>query len=431
MTYKETLDYLFAQLPMFHRIGAAAYKADLNNTHVIMELLDHPERDFRCIHIAGTNGKGSTSNMLAAILQQSGYKTGLYTSPHLRDFRERIRIDGKMIGQNDVINFVKKYRKEFEAIKPSFFEWTVGLAFDYFSKKDVDIAVIETGLGGRLDSTNVVNPLVSVITNVQWDHMSLLGNTLKKIGAEKAGIIKKEVPVVIGQTQKETASIFKTKAKKMQSPIFFADKTYKIEFSNQDEDAPGKIEVDVLRKKLPYLKNLVVDLGGWYQTVNIATALQTCEILEEKGFELNRKNIRKALMNIKKLTGFAGRWQVLGKNPLIIADTGHNVDGLKLVVQQIKATPHKHLHFVMGMVQDKDISKALALLPVNASYYFCKPDIPRGLDAMVLREQAANFKLKGNIYPTVKKALDAAVKKAGKNDLVFIGGSTFVVAEIV
>lgn len=431
MTYKETLDYLFAQLPMFHRIGAAAYKADLNNTHVIMELLDHPERDFRCIHIAGTNGKGSTSNMLAAILQQSGYKTGLYTSPHLRDFRERIRIDGKMIGQNDVINFVKKYRKEFEAIKPSFFEWTVGLAFDYFSKKDVDIAVIETGLGGRLDSTNVVNPLVSVITNVQWDHMSLLGNTLKKIGAEKAGIIKKEVPVVIGQTQKETASIFKTKAKKMQSPIFFADKTYKIEFSNQDEDAPGKIEVDVLRKKLPYLKNLVVDLGGWYQTVNIATALQTCEILEEKGFELNRKNIRKALMNIKKLTGFAGRWQVLGKNPLIIADTGHNVDGLKLVVQQIKATPHKHLHFVMGMVQDKDISKALALLPVNASYYFCKPDIPRGLDAIVLREQAANFKLKGNIYPSVKKALDAAVKKAGKNDLVFIGGSTFVVAEIV
>ena len=431
MTYKETHDYLFAQLPMFHRIGAAAYKADLNNTHAIMDMLDHPEKDFRCIHIAGTNGKGSTSNMLAAILQQSGYKTGLYTSPHLRDFRERIRIDGKMIGQNDVITFVKKYRKEFEAIEPSFFEWTVGLAFDYFSKKDVDIAIIETGLGGRLDSTNVVTPLVSVITNVQWDHMSLLGDTLKKIGVEKAGIIKKEVPVVIGQTQKETASVFKTRAKKMHAPIFFADKNYKIEFSNQDEDAPGKIEVDVTRKKLPYLKNLVVDLGGWYQTVNIATALQTCEILEEKGFEVNRKNIRKALMNIKKLTGFAGRWQVLGKNPLIIADTGHNVDGLKLVVQQIKATPHKHLHFVMGMVQDKDISKALALLPVNASYYFCKPDIPRGLDAMVLREQAANFKLKGNIYPTVKKALDAAVKKAGKNDLVFIGGSTFVVAEIV
>jgi dihydrofolate synthase / folylpolyglutamate synthase len=431
MTYKETLDYLFAQLPMFHRIGAAAYKADLNNTHAIMEMLDHPEKDFRCIHIAGTNGKGSTSNMLAAILQQSGYKTGLYTSPHLRDFRERIRIDGKMIGQNDVITFVKKYRKEFEAIEPSFFEWTVGLAFDYFSKKDVDIAVIETGLGGRLDSTNVVTPLVSVITNVQWDHMSLLGDTLKKIGVEKAGIIKKEVPVVIGQTQKETASIFKTRAKKMHAPIFFADKNFKIELSNLDADVPGKIEVDVTRKKLPYLKNLVVDLGGWYQTVNVATTLQTCEILEEKGFELNRKNIRKALMNIKKLTGFAGRWQVLGKNPLIIADTGHNVDGLKLVVQQIKATPHKHLHFVMGMVQDKDISKALALLPVNATYYFCKPDIPRGLDAMVLREQAANFKLKGSIFPSVKKALDAAIKKAGKNDLIFVGGSTFVVAEIV
>jgi dihydrofolate synthase/folylpolyglutamate synthase len=428
MTYNETLEYLFEQLPMFHRIGPAAYKANLDNTHAIMELLDHPELDFRCVHIAGTNGKGSVSNMLASILQQSGYKTGLYTSPHLKDFRERIRIDGKMIGKNDVVRFVKKHRKAFEKIQPSFFEWTVGLAFDYFSVKDVDIAIIETGLGGRLDSTNVVTPLVSVITNVQWDHMNLLGNTLQKIATEKAGIIKKDVPVVIGTTQKETTTIFKKKAQQHQAPVCFADQIFKATIIEEESD-PFHLALDIRKNKQPYIRDLKLDLGGWYQSKNIPAVLATVEILQERGFELNRKNIRKALASVKKNTGFAGRWQVLGKNPLIIADTGHNTDGIAAVLSQLLKYDFRKLHMVVGMVSDKDVSTVLKMFPKNASYYFCKPDIPRGLAAGILKKEALACGLKGKSYDSVGDALTAAKHEAGKNDLIFVGGSTFVVGE--
>ena len=428
MTYQSTLEYLFEQLPMFHRIGPAAYKANLDNTHAIMELLDHPELDFRCVHIAGTNGKGSVSNMLASILQQSGYKTGLYTSPHLKDFRERIRINGKMIGRDEVVKFVKKHRKAFEQIQPSFFEWTVGLAFDYFSRKSVDIAVIETGLGGRLDSTNVVTPLVSVITNVQWDHMNLLGNTLPKIAAEKAGIIKNNIPAVIGITQKETTSVFRITARKMQAPLLFADKLYKVDI-NEAESDPLHLVMDVTKNQQPYLKDLKLDLGGWYQAKNIPAVMAAVELLQEKGFELNRKNIRKALASVKENTGFAGRWQILGKHPLIIADTGHNADGIHAIMDQLLTYHYRQLHLVIGMVSDKDVSKILKLLPKKATYYFCKPDIPRGLNVTLLKKEAVAAGLKGKTYPTVDAALTAARDEAGKNDLIFVGGSTFVVAE--
>lgn len=431
MTYKETLDYLFAQLPMFHRIGAAAYKANLDNTHAIMDMLDHPENDFRCIHIAGTNGKGSTSHMLAAILQQCGYKTALYTSPHLRDFRERIRINGKMIEQREVVAFVKKHRKGFEKIEPSFFEWTVGLAFDYFSRKNVDIAVIETGLGGRLDSTNVVTPLVSVITNVQWDHMNLLGSTLRKIATEKAGIIKQGVPVIIGESATATAGVFKTIARKNASRIYFSDKIFKASISDDHTGTPGRLLLNITKNKASYLQNLQLDLGGWYQLRNICTVLQTCEVLTECGFEINRKQMRTALKSVNTITGFAGRWQVIGKEPLIICDTGHNVDGIETVFQQIKSISYTKLHIVLGMVSDKDITKVLELLPKKATYYFCKPDIPRGLDASELQKTAATFRLKGVAYKDVKSAKNAAIKNAGRKDLIFIGGSTFVVAEVV
>jgi dihydrofolate synthase/folylpolyglutamate synthase len=430
MTYEETLAYLFEQLPMFHRIGPAAYKANLDNTHTIMKLLDHPELDFRCVHIAGTNGKGSTSHMLASVLQQSGYKTGLYTSPHLRDFRERIRVNGKMIEKTEVVKFVKKYKKDFEKIEPSFFEWTVGLAFDYFSRKDVDIAIIETGLGGRLDSTNVVKPLVSVITNVQWDHTNLLGNTLVKIAKEKAGIIKKEVPVVIGNTEKETSAVFKTTAKKNESPIYFSDKIFKVELLEADSDSRS-LCLNITKNKQLYIKDLKLDLGGWYQLKNVPAVLQTAALLQESGFELDRKNIRKGLGSVRKNTGLAGRWQVLGKNPLIIADTAHNVDGISEIIAQINSITYRKLHVVIGMVSDKDISKILQLLPKKATYYFCKPDIPRGLDPEMLRKEATAIGLKGKIYKSVISALDHARDEAGKDDLIFVGGSTFVVAEVV
>ncbi len=431
MTYEATLEYLFQQLPMYHRVGAAAYKANLDNTLAIMKLLDHPERDFRCIHIAGTNGKGSTSHMLASILQQSGYKTGLYTSPHLRDFRERIRINGKMIDKTEVVKFVKKYQTQFESIQPSFFEWTVGLAFDYFSRKDVDIAVVETGLGGRLDSTNVVKPLVSVITNIQWDHMNLLGDTLKKIASEKAGIIKPQIPVVIGATQSESAPVFRQAIKKSKSKIYFADKIFHAQIQEHQPSFSGKLIVDVTKNKQSYLKDLEVDLGGYYQTANIATVLQTIEILETKGFELNRKNIRKGFAAVKNNTGLVGRWQLIGKNPYVICDAGHNSDGIKAIVNQLEHITYKKLHLVIGVVNDKDVGSMLSLLPQKATYYFCKAAIPRGLDAKALMREAKPFGLKGKSYATVSLALAEAKKNAGKDDLVFVGGSTFVIAEVV
>ena len=427
MTYKETLNYLFEQLPMFHRIGAAAYKANLDNTHALMDELKHPYQRFNAIHIAGTNGKGSTSHMLAAVLQKAGYKVGLYTSPHLKDFRERIRINGKMIPQKYVIEFVEKHKRKFEKIQPSFFEWTVALAFDYFADEEIDIAVVEVGLGGRLDSTNVITPELCVITNISYDHMNLLGDTLQKIAGEKAGIIKTDVPVVIGERSEETDEVFINAAKKVNTPIFFAEDGFKIHAKKQ-VNKKGKLFLEYIinNEKSTHL----CDLPGLYQRKNITTVCAAVSILNAEGVcEIKPDQFYKALEDVSGITGLKGRWQVLQQEPLVIADTGHNESGIKEVLKNIKNTPHKHLHFVIGMVNDKDVSKVLSMLPKKATYYFTKASIPRALNENDLRAEGQNFKLKGETYPTVKKALKAAIANAGKNDLIFIGGSTFTVAD--
>lgn len=427
MTYKETLDYLYKQLPMFHRIGPAAYKADLNNTIAICEALGHPEEMFRSIHIAGTNGKGSTSHMLASVLMEAGYKVGLYTSPHLKDFRERITINGKMIPKPRVVRFVENHRQLFEKIQPSFFEWTVGLAFDYFAEEEVDIAVIETGLGGRLDSTNVITPLVSVITNISYDHMNLLGNTLRKIAAEKAGIIKPGVPVVIGETQPEVKTVFTKAAKAAGSMITFADQVSKVE--------KPQIKNGMLHAKLrtqQFVDPIVCGLPGFYQAKNIGTVVVTSALLAQIiGFPIDDKAVWRGIKNVVANTGLKGRWQTIAKTPLTIADTGHNEAGIREVVRMIKATPHRKLHFVLGVVNDKHPGKVLSLLPKNAAYYFCKAKLPRAMEARALQEEAMKHKVRGNTYASVKSAVKAARAAAGKNDLVFVGGSTFVVAEAI
>jgi len=426
MTYQHTLDYLFARLPMFQRIGAAAYKANLDNAYKIVEVLNHPHKKIKCIHVAGTNGKGSSSHMLAAILQQAGYKTGLYTSPHLIDFRERVKINGKLISKKYVIDFVEKHKTEFEKIEPSFFEWTVGLAFDYFANQKVDIAIIEVGLGGRLDSTNVITPLSSLITNISFDHVNLLGNTLQKIASEKAGIIKPETPVVISQTQSEIKNVFTTIAKKQKAPIYFADKNFKV-VSHKTEK--GFLKISVLNKINKEELNYSLDLTGTYQLKNIVGVLKVIEILKTSNFNIPQKAIVQALKHVCELTGFNGRWQQLSKNPLIIADTGHNEDGIKQVLKNISNINYKQLHFVFGAVNDKDVSKILSLLPKKATYYFVKANIPRALDGNDLLTQAKKFKLNGAAYASVKEGINAAKKIYKKNDLIFVGGSTFVVAD--
>ncbi len=431
MTYKETLDYLFAQLPMFHRIGAPAYKPDLNNTVAICNLLENPENFFRSVHVAGTNGKGSTSHMLASILQEKGLKTGLYTSPHLIDFRERIRINGIMIPEEKVISFVEKYKEDFEKIRPSFFEMTVGLSFDHFREEKVDVAIIEVGLGGRLDSTNIITPLLSVITNISFDHMEFLGDTLEKIAKEKAGIIKPGVPVVIGENQEETRHVFIEKAREEQSKIVFADGEFTAVTTTAWEAGSGKMIVDIFRNKTLYLANLESPLGGNYQKKNIVTVCAACEMLVSHFGGISPETIGKGILHVIENTGLAGRWQILSRVPLTICDTGHNEAGLREVLDQISNTPHENLHFVFGLVNDKEIENILRMLPKGVTYYFCKADIPRGLDANELRMQAQRFGLKGEAFDSVKKALKAAQQHAGVNDLVFIGGSTFVVAEVV
>lgn len=406
MTYPETLDWLFNQLPIYQRIGGAAYKPNLNNTHALCDLLNHPERELRCVHVAGTNGKGSTSHMLASVLQEAGYSVGLYTSPHLADFRERIRVNGQMIPQKDVVGFVQKYKESFSAIQLSFFEMTVGLAFDYFRKKKVDIAIIETGLGGRLDSTNVVTPLVSVITNIGYDHTQFLGDTLEKIAWEKAGIIKLGVPVVVGKTQPETSPVFRTRAKAYKCPIVFADIAYPdIEYRT--------------------------DLVGHYQKENQRTAYVALLSLRNQGWVIEDSHIKQGIARVITNTGLKGRWQMLSTKPPTICDVGHNEDGIKAVLKQLGATPHEHLHFILGMVNDKEIDHVLKLLPATATYYLCSPDIPRGLDVEKLAQKAKKAGLDGVTFPSVKEALKAAQNAAGVNDLVFVGGSTFVVAEVV
>jgi dihydrofolate synthase / folylpolyglutamate synthase len=416
---------MYSRLPMFQRIGSAAYKNDLNNTLALSELLKHPERKFKSIHIAGTNGKGSTSHMLAAILMSAGYRTALYTSPHLKDFRERIKINGKMIPKQRVISFIQGYKEEFEPIAPSFFELTMAMAFDWFAQKKPDIAIIETGLGGRLDSTNIIRPELSVITNISFDHTNLLGNTLDKIAFEKAGIIKQQIPVIIGERQNDTETLFINKAKETKSTIRFADDGIRLQ-AKADEYA-----FDVWKGEELLLKNLRPDLKGSYQVMNLKTVIACALELKQQGWNINADHIREGIEHTVQLTGLRGRWEKLSEKPTIIADTGHNVAGIMMVVNQLKTTPHKKLHMVMGMVNDKAIDEVLQLLPHDAEYYFCKAKIPRALDEKQLALNARELGLKGETYPSVKKALNAARRKAAVDDLIFVGGSTFVVAEVV
>ena len=437
MNYKQTLDYLYTQLPMFQRIGAAAYKADLNNTLAICKLLHNPENKFKSIHVAGTNGKGSTSHMLAAVFQQAGYKTGLYTSPHLKDFRERIKINGKEIPKKYITNFVEKHKTDFEKIEPSFFEWTVGLAFNYFAEQKVDIAIIEVGLGGRLDSTNVITPLVSIITNISYDHINLLGNTLPKIAKEKAGIIKSKVPLVISQTQATVKKVFLEKAKASKSKIYFADNI----FIHQEENyQPQKSLTKHTYKKEKEVISILSDLPGTYQQYNIAGVLAVIDIVKND-FTIKDKHLHKALHNVKKLTGLHGRWELLNKHPRVIADTGHNKDGIMQVMDCVNReyklkTVKGKLHVVFGAVNDKDVTAIFKLLKTNkhftnAAYYFCKPNIPRGMELDVLCHAAKQQNIKGKAYPSVKDALHVAKKTAKANELIFVGGSTFTVAEVI
>jgi len=427
MNYQQTLDYLYSKLPMFTRVGASAFKKDLTNTIIFCEALGNPQHQFKSIHVGGTNGKGSTSHMLASVLQAQGYKTGLYISPHLKDFRERIRINGKMITKTEVISFVKQQQKLIEEVEPSFFEVTVALAFDCFAKHQVDIAVIEVGLGGRLDSTNIIKPLISVITNISLDHTNMLGNTLGEIAGEKAGIIKKNTPVVIGETHPESAPVFEKKAKEENAPIIFADAVLR---AQDFKIRNNKLSLSVYEDNQIRYKNLQSDLTGVYQHKNILTVLETLTVLNEKTeIKTNETSIFKGISQVKKQTGLQGRWQTLSKNPLVICDTGHNEAGISEVIKNISQTPYQNLHIVFGMVKDKDISKVLSLMPKHATYYFCKPDLERGLTASELAAQAAEFNLKGNTYSSVAEAKATAIQSAGVKDLVYIGGSTFVVAE--
>ncbi len=430
-SYDEVIKYLYDHLPYYQRSGPAAYKDNLDNTIALDRMFDHPHHNFKSVHVAGTNGKGSVSHMLTSILMEAGYKTGLYTSPHLKDFRERIRINGEMIEKEFVVNFVNEFlgRNQEKGIEPSFFELTVMMAFEYFAKKQVDIAIIEVGLGGRLDSTNIICPEFSVITNISLDHTALLGDTLGKIALEKAGIIKRRIPVIIGETHPQTSMIFNGIANELSAPLIFADKHYNSGFGLNSPDAR---QVFNIRKggKVVY-ENLRLDLLGNYQAKNICTALAAVEQLRELGWKIPEIALRKGLEKVVENTGLQGRWQVIGANPRIICDTGHNEGGMREVVAQLKQIPYKTLHFVIGMVNDKDIAGVLGLLPRDAIYYFTKASIPRALDENQLKKIAAFFKLQGNTYPSVAEALAAARKNADVDDMIFVGGSTFIVAEAI
>lgn len=431
MRYEEVLEYLYSHLPYYQRSGPAAYKGSLDNTLALDLLFDHPHRRFRSIHVAGTNGKGSVSHMLAAILQQAGYKTGLYTSPHLKDFRERIRVNGEMIAPSFVVGFVQRFLEmnKIEKLEPSFFELTVLMAFDYFASEQVDVAVVEVGLGGRLDSTNIIRPELSVITNISFDHTALLGDTLGKIALEKAGIIKPSVPVVIGETHPQTAVIFEGKAAENRAPILFADQQLAVGYSML---SPDQKQLFNLKNKAGILfENLLLDLPGKYQAKNILTLVCAVQELQRQGWNITESHIRHGLENVTGSTGLQGRWQTIGHNPRIVCDTGHNEGGIREVVAQLRGTPHKKLHFVIGMVSDKDVSAVLALLPREAIYYFTKASVPRALDEEQLMQLAARFGLKGAAYRDVPAALAAAKAVADKDDLIFVGGSTFVVADVL
>jgi len=405
MTYNDTLDWMFSQLPMYQREGKSAYKVDLSNTVLLINHLDNPHKNFKSIHVAGTNGKGSSSHMLASILQEAGYKVGLYTSPHLKDFRERIKINGETVSEAFVVRFIEDNKLFFETNQLSFFEMTVGMAFQYFSQEKVDIAVVEVGLGGRLDSTNIITPEVSVITNIGLDHTQFLGNTLDAVAFEKGGVIKPNVPVVIGETQSETKPVFIDLATKNDSEIIFADQQV-------SEDYPS-------------------DLKGEYQAKNIQTVATTVKILQRQNYNILENNIKNGFLNVVENTGLLGRWQVLNAHPKVVCDTGHNREGLTYVMKQLSNENYNNLHMVFGVVNDKDIASIIDLLPIKAKYYFCKPNISRGLNAEDLKAVFNDNNLEGEAYNSVNEAYKMALENASHDDFVFIGGSTFVVAEII
>jgi dihydrofolate synthase/folylpolyglutamate synthase len=425
-TYQETLTYLYDNLPMFQRVGAVALKNDLTNTLKLCEALGNPQYKFKAVHIAGTNGKGSTSHMLASVFQSAGYKTGLYTSPHLKEFTERIRVNGDEIQQAFIIDFVNRIQPTIEEVMPSFFEITVAMAFDYFVQEKVDIAIIEVGLGGRLDSTNVIVPELSLITNIGWDHKEILGDTLQKIASEKAGIIKPGVPVVISERQQDVESVFIEKANSCSSPINFASD----ELICIQHEESGVLLMDILKQGKVIMRDLAIPLQGFYQRKNVAGVLKAILLLRALNWKISDDNVRKGLEMVTQQTGLKGRWQKLGNRPLVICDTGHNVEGVTEVVAQIQQQRYRQLHIVWGMVKDKDVSAVLKLLPKEAKYYFCQADIPRAMNALVLSEKAKEEDLDGEVIQNVNDAIMKAKSIASPDDMIFIGGSTFVVAGI-
>jgi dihydrofolate synthase/folylpolyglutamate synthase len=427
MDYEQTISYLFERLPMFSRIGAAAYRKDLVNTIRLCEFLGDPQHHFKSVHIAGTNGKGSTSHMLAAIFQTAGYKTGLYTSPHLKDFRERIRLNGEMIPRDFITDFVQRIQPLAEEIDPSFFEVTVAMAFDFFSREKVDIAIIEVGLGGRLDSTNIIIPELSVITQIGYDHMNLLGNTLEEIAAEKAGIIKPGIPVIIGEQNPITSPVFEERAAAAGAPLHYADKqrfvadwTFEKHFLVAEVTSLISIDKEVYH----------LDLAGIYQTKNLVTVLEAVRELAAGGWKLEHRHVQQALKQVKKLTGLHGRWEIIHEHPSIVLDVAHNEDGIRQLARQIEITDHEDLHIVFGMVRDKEIDGVLDLLPGQAVYYFTRAQIPRSLPEDQLAERAMAKGLKGKAFPTVMEALEAARAQARPRDLILVCGSVFVVGEV-
>lgn len=429
MNYKQTIDFLFSSLPAFHRIGKAAYKDNLDNSNALDDYFGHPHNKFKTVHIAGTNGKGSVSHMIASVLQEAGYKTGLYTSPHLKDFRERIRVNGVMIPESEVVEFVEKHIGIINTVKPSFFEMTVALAFLHFERSDVDIAVIETGLGGRLDSTNIITPELSVITNIGHDHMDLLGDTLEKVGHEKAGIIKTKVPVVIGESHSDTRNVFISRALETNSAIVFADMKYTCKSEIADITSGLRRHI-IICTETGIKTEIETPLGGDYQARNLVTLFSAIDELKLK-FKISDDNIRSGIRNVIVNTGLQGRWQVLGSNPFIVCDTGHNKEGLEYVISQIARIKKKKLHIVIGFVNDKDLGSVLPLFPKDALYYFTRASVPRALDENILKTKAEKFGLKGDCFPDVKSALAAAKKFSSPEDMIFVGGSTFIVADVL
>ncbi len=427
MNYTETLDYLYTKLPMFSRIGAAAIKPDLTNTLAVCSFLNDPHKKIKTIHVAGTNGKGSVSHMLAAILQTAGYKTGLYTSPHLKDFRERIKINGEMISEEAVVSFTEKIKSQIEKTEPSFFEITVAMAFDHFANEKVDIAVIETGLGGRLDSTNIITPEISVITNIGWDHMNLLGDTLDKIAFEKAGIIKENVPVIIGEWLSETKPVFENTAQQKNAPIIFASE------KRQATDwkwARHELIVEVAEQHHTDRQVYHLDLQGIYQTKNLLSVLEACTQLQQKGWNISGQQIKHALQHVKQLTGLHGRWEIIHHNPDIVLDVAHNTDGMHQLLQQVELAASENLHIITGMVKDKEVDKVLSMFPKHATYYFTQAHIPRALPANELQQKAMQYELKGDVFENVNDAIAKALQHAHEKDMILVCGSVFLVGEV-